>query len=319
MSSASLPVTVTLPDDEGLRQAVGELPGANILTWNFDGPPPVDDIDLVVAPYIGGGRYLAALSQARHVRLVQWQSIGYDHVPREFVGDIPVANAASVHEVATAELAVTLALAALREIPHYVRQGLDGTWKAKFSQGLADRRVLLIGYGGIGKRIEARLSGFEVEIARVARTARTETNLAGEQVRVHGFESLHERLAEADVVLIAVPLTAETTRLIDAAALAALPDGALVVNVARGKVLDTEALLAEVRGGRLRAALDVVDPEPLPADHPLWREPNVLVVPHVGGESEAFMPRISALIRRQIVHLQLGERPENLVIGEWTE
>jgi len=317
MSTA--PITVTLPDDEGLREAAGEVPGAQILAWNLDGPPPAEAIDIVVAPYTGGGAPLENLALAEHVRLLQWQSIGYDRVPAAFVAGIPVANAASVHEVATSELAVTLALAAQREVPHYVRQGLEGVWKAKFSPGLADRRVLLIGYGGIGKRIEARLAGFEVEITRVARTAREAMNLAGESVQVFGLESLHERLAEADVVMIAVPLTDGTTKLLDAAALAALPDGALIVNVARGRVIDTDALLAELQSGRLRAALDVVDPEPLPVGHPLWGAPNTLVVPHVGGESEAFLPRISALIRRQIVHLQRGETPENLVLGEWTE
>ena len=134
---------------------------------------------------------------------------------------------------------------------------------------------------------------------------------------VRGFDELHDALADAELVFLAVPLTAETTALIDAAALAAMPDGALLVNVARGPVVDTDALVAELSAGRLRAALDVTDPEPLPAAHPLWACPNLLITPHVGGDSSAMKPRMAALIHRQIAHLQRGETPENLVLGTW--
>ena len=198
-----------------------------------------------------------------------------------------------------------------------MRDGLEHRWDLRSFPSLADRRVLLIGYGGVSKAIEARLAGFEVEITRLARTSREETNLAGETVAVHGFAELHARLAEAEIVIMAVLLTAETTGLLDAAALAALPDGALLVNVARGPVVDTDALIAELSAGRLRAALDVTDPEPLPAEHPLWECPGVLISPHVGGDSSAMLPRMVALIRRQISHLRAGETPENIVVGEW--
>ena len=309
-------VLVSLPSDPGLREAVGDLPGVEFVEWDLEGPALRERFDIVVPPYWGGARPLAQLSEI-DVRLVQWQSIGYNGVAKHLPEGVPLANAATVHEGSTAELALSLALAAQRGIPQFVRDAEEERWQLRSLPSLADRRVLLIGYGGVSKAIEARLAGFEVEITRLARTARRERNLAGDVVEVRGFESLHQSLAEAEVVMLAVPLTDETRGLLDAQALAALPDGALLVNVARGPVVDTAALVQELQSGRLRAALDVTDPEPLPAGHPLWVAPNVLITPHVGGDSSAMLPRMSALIRRQIAHLQRDETPENLVLGSW--
>lgn len=321
---------VSLPTDTGLRDAVcndldsapgngaGVLDNVEFVTWDLDGPAPVPHIDIVVPPYWGGAERLERLAEVEP-RLVQWQSIGYNGLDQHVPAEIPVANAASVHETSTAELALALTLASQRGIPEFVRDGDAHIWNMRSFPSLADKRVLLIGYGGIGKAIEARLSGFEVSIARLARTTREERNLAGDTVTVHGFDRLHERLAESDVVILAIPLTDETRHLLDAAALAALPNGALVVNVARGPVVDTNALITELQSERLRAALDVTDPEPLPADHPLWACPGLLITPHVGGDSSAMLPRMAALIRRQIAQLQSGGRPENLVLGDWSE
>ncbi|WP_336662972.1 2-hydroxyacid dehydrogenase [Leucobacter sp. USHLN154] len=309
-------LVVSLPSDPGLREAVGDVDGVDFCAWDLDGPAPRDEFDIVVPPYWGGARPLAHLSEVE-ARLVQWQSIGYNGVAKHLPEGLPLANAATVHEGSTAELALGLALAAQRGIPQFVRDSDVERWQLRSLPSLADRRVLLIGYGGVSKAIEARLAGFEVEITRLARTARREENLAGDTVEVRGFDSLHECLADAEIVMLAVPLTDGTRGLLDGAALAALPDGALIVNVARGPVVDTDALVAELQSGRLRAALDVTDPEPLPAGHPLWKAPNVLITPHVGGDSSAMLPRMSALIRRQIAHLQRGEAPENLVLGTW--
>ncbi|MBL3685517.1 hydroxyacid dehydrogenase [Leucobacter zeae] len=307
-------LVVSLPSDPGLRGAVGPLAGVEFVEWDLDGPAPRRRLDIVVPPYWGGNRRLSALAEVE-VELVQWQSIGYNGLAKYLPAGVPCANAATVHEASTAELAVGLALAAQRGLADFVRAGDAGAWQGRSLPSLADRRVLLIGYGGVSRAIEARLSGFEVEITRLARTARREANLAGDTVAVHGLEDLHACLAAAEIVMIGVPLTAETTGLIDAAALAALPDGALIVNVARGPVVTTDALVAELRSGRLRAALDVTDPEPLPGDHPLWSCPNALITPHVGGDSSAMLPRMAALIRRQVAHLRAGERPENIVLG----
>ncbi|WP_025132767.1 2-hydroxyacid dehydrogenase [Leucobacter sp. PH1c] len=308
-------LVVSLPA-EGLREALGEVPGVEFVEWDLVGPAPRERIDIVVPPYWGGTRQLAALADVE-TRLVQWQSIGFNGVAKHLPEGVPLANAATVHETSTAELALALTLAAQRGIPEFVRAGDAHRWELRSFPSLADRRVLIVGYGGVSQAVEARLAGFETRITRLARTAREERNLAGETVQVRGFAELGDALADAEIVIVAVPLTDETRGMFGAAELARMPDGALLVNVARGPVVDTDALVAELTAGRLRAALDVTDPEPLPADHPLWDCPGALISPHVGGDSTAMLPRMVALIRRQIGKLQAGERPENLVLGEW--
>ena len=310
-------LVVTVPDAE-FEAALGEVSGVQVIRWDMSGDARQDRLDIVVPPYLGGNEPLTRLRRTE-TRLVQWQSIGFDGVTEYLPEGQPFANAATVHETSTAELAVGLAIAGQRGFQDFVRAGDEGRWLVGSRPSLADRRVLLVGYGGVSKAIEARLAGFEVEIARVASRPRTEQNLAGASVHVHGIDELHEQLAEAEVVIIAVPLSDATRGLFDAAALAALPDDALVVNVARGPVVVTDALVAELQSGRLRAALDVTDPEPLPEDHPLWSCPNTLITPHVGGDSSAMLPRMVALLKRQIAHLKAGETPENLVLGEWDE
>ncbi len=306
-------LVVSLPD-EGLLEELGELPGVEWVAWELDGPAPREHLDIVVPPYWGGAELLERL-QGASVGLVQWQSIGFNGVDAHLPAGIPLANAATVHEASTAELALALLLAAQRGIPEFVRDGDARRWDLRTFPSVADRRVLIVGYGGVGKAIDARLAGFETHVTRLARTARQDRDLSGKPVEVRGFESLAESLAEAEIVILAVPLTPETTGLIDAAALAAMPDGALLVNVARGRVVDTAALVRELESGRLRAALDVTDPEPLPADHPLWSCANALITPHAGGDSTAMLPRVVDLIRRQIARMQAGEQPENLVLG----
>lgn len=308
---------VSLPTDPGLREAVGAIDGVEIVDWDLDGPAPRGKIDIVVPPYWGGIRRLAKLAEI-DVRLVQWQSIGYNGLDRYLPAGLPVANATTVHEASTAELALGLTLTAQRGLQHFVRDGIEGKWDLRTFPSLADRRVLIVGYGGVGKAIEARLAGFETHITRLARSARDELNLAGELVHVHALDELHELLSDTEILIVGLPLSDATRGLFDAAALAALPDGALVVNVGRGPLVDTDALVAELTAGRLRAALDVTDPEPLPADHPLWSLPNALITPHAGGDSTAMLPRMVDLIRRQIERLRAGEAPENIVLGEWT-
>lgn len=253
------------------------------------------------------------------MRLVQWQSIGFNGVDRFLPPGLPLANAATVHETSTAELAVALMLVAQRGFAEFVRQADRSLWQLQSFPSLADRRVLIVGYGGVGRAIDARLAGFEAHVTRLAGHARTEPGPDGSDVTVRGFAELRDALGEAEIVVLAVPLTDDTRGLINAEALATMPDGALVVNVARGAVVDTDALVAELQKGRLRAALDVTYPEPLPEDHPLWECPGVIITPHVGGDSSAMLPRMAGLIRRQIAHLRAGERPENLKLGEWTD
>ena len=180
-------------------------------------------------------------------------------------------------------------------------------WQRLPGTALADLRVLILGYGRIGAAIEARLRTFEVaSVTRVARRPRTDP-------AVHAADRLLDLLPEVDVLVVIAPLTTDTEGIIDAAALSRLPDGALVVNVGRGGLVDTDALLAETSSGRLRAALDVTDPEPLPSDHPLWVVPNVLITPHVGGASSAFAPRADRLVKQQLERFAAGQPLLNVV------
>lgn len=282
--------------------------GVEFVQWDLKSPPPRDHFDIVVPPYMGGIAVLAALEGVR-AELVQSQSIGYDGVASVLPAGFVFANAASVHETSTAELALALMLAAQRGIPDFVRAAERGEWAPERLASLADRRVLIVGYGGVGKAVEARLAGFEVEITRVASRARDEGDL-----HIHGIDELPALLPAADIVVIGTPLTDATRHLVDDAFLSALPDGALVVNVARGAVADTDAVLKHATAGRLRFALDVTDPEPLPHGHPLFALPNVLISPHVGGASSAMLPRMARLLRRQIERMLAGEPPLNVVL-----
>lgn len=300
----SLVVSISEPH---LREAVGEVEGATIVEWDLTAPAP-GEIDIVVQPYMSAPALLAHVA-GTGARLVQGTSIGYDGVADHLPEGVPFANAASVHETSTAELAVGMILALQRGIPDFVRAAGEGRWASAAYPSLADRSVLVLGYGGVGKAIARRLEPFEVELVPVARTARV-----ADGVRIRAFDELDELLPQADIVVLAVPLGEHTRRLVDAAFLARMRDGAMLVNMSRGPVVVTDDLTREVASGRLRAAVDVTDPEPLPADHPLWKAPGVLITPHVGGRSSAMTPRMAAVVREQIARMRRGEEPVNVVL-----
>lgn len=307
------PITAFTVPDQTLLDACSPLPeGVRCGIWNLEGDPQgigLDEIEAVVLPYaMQSQQLLPNVRRAPKLRLVHTQSTGYDGV-RERVGDdIAIASAHGVHAAATAELAVGLALGALRGMGQAAQNQLTGTWDSKRWPGLADRRVGLLGVGGIGEEIRRRLEPFEIDLVRIGTRARTD-----EHGEVHGMDDLMELAPGLEVVIAIVPLNDSTRHIIGKQFLAALPDGAVVVNVARGPVVDTEALTAEVETGRLFCALDVTDPEPLPSDHRLWKLPNALITPHVGGNTEAFPPRIAKLIREQFATMAAGEKPKNLV------
>ena len=305
---------MTVPDERwlGLWPA-GEEP-LDVVQWDLEGaPPPALDgraPGLVVLPYLDSSRAVRNLGSLAGLQVVQTLTAGYDDVRAYLPEGVTLCNAAGVHDASTAELAVGLAIASLRGIGEFARAQTTGTWKAGYRPALADRRVLVIGAGSVGGAIADRLAPFEVSLTRVATSAREDA-----RGHVHGIDELPGLLPRHDVVVLVVPLSDATRGLVDAAFLAAMPDGALLVNVARGPVVDTAALLAEVSTGRLVAALDVTDPEPLPPDHPLWSAPGVLISPHVGGDTTAFPPRARRLLKAQLERWAAGEPLANVVAG----
>jgi phosphoglycerate dehydrogenase-like enzyme len=301
---------ISLPDREWIDLA-GPVAGVELVAWDLVGEPPRrDEIGFVVPPYMVVSPW-ERLGLLPGLRVVQLLSAGYETVLPALPAGVRLANAAGVHDASTAELAVTLTLSSLRGIPDFVvAQGRSQWLPEEFRPSLADRKVLIVGYGGIGVAIARRLSGFEVTLTAVASRPRGGDELVAS---VHGVDELPSLLPEHDVVILIVPLSEATTGLVDRDFLASMRDGALLVNVSRGKVVDTGALVEAAASGRIRAALDVTDPEPLPADHPLWRTPGVLISPHVGGVSSAFVPRAVALLREQIAAFAGGRRLRNVV------
>jgi len=299
-------ITISVPD-ESMRLRLAPVDGVSFEVWDLHSVPPAG-ITMAVMPYMAPISTLRAIT-GTGISMVQSQSIGYDGVADVLPARITFCNAAGVHESSTAELAVALTLASLRGIPAFAQAQSERHWAHARFDALADKRVLVIGQGGIGLAASARFRPFEVEVIRVATTARTDEHGA-----VHAVSELADLLPAADVVLLAVPLTAATTRLVNDDFLAAMKPGALLVNVSRGAVVDTDALVAHARAGRVRAALDVTDPEPLPTEHPLWTTPGILITPHVGGDSTAMAPRVDRLIRDQAARLVRGDEPLNVVL-----
>ncbi len=300
-------VWLSVPADE-----VPGLPdGPCYRFWGGDGDFPGDpaEVDFYVPPYMKPAEVaVAPLVAGARPRVVQTLSAGVDHVVPHLPPGTVLCNARGVHEASTAELALALVLASLRGIPRFVRGQDAERWYAGRYPALADRTVLIVGHGAIGAAVEDRLAPFECEVLRVARRERATPRGA-----VHALRALPELLPRADVVILTVPLTDATRQLADERFLAAMRDGALLVNVARGPVVDTKALLAELESGRLRAAVDVTDPEPLPPGHPLWHAPGLLISPHVGGNTSAFLPRAKRLLRGQLGRFAAGEPMEHVV------
>ncbi|HYO34678.1 MAG TPA: 2-hydroxyacid dehydrogenase [Geodermatophilus sp.] len=248
--------------------------------------------------------FVAALPR---LRLVQLTSAGAERFAGRLPDGIVLCNARGAHTPATAEWVLAATLAAQRGLPDFVRAQDAGRWTPRTHRSLVGARVLVVGAGDIGRRVGAMLAGFDVDLTVVGRTARD---------GVHGTGELPALLPHADVVVVVVPVTDETTGLVDAAFLAAMPDGALLVNAARGVVVDTGALLAELASGRLRATLDVTDPEPLPEGHPLWSAPGLLLTPHVAGAVPGTGARAQAAVLAQLRRVLAGE-PLADVVGTY--
>ncbi|WP_028637692.1 2-hydroxyacid dehydrogenase [Nocardioides sp. URHA0032] len=271
-------------------------------------PDSVGEVRFYVPPYQVGARVAEVLPRMTSLEVVQTMTAGVDNLRGAIPDGVLLCNGRGIHDTSTAELAVTLVLASLRGVPGFVRDQDRHSWRTGWHPALADKRVVIVGYGAVGAAVERRLLAFEVEVVRVARSARD---------GVHAITELPALLPEADVVVLVVPLTEETRGLVDARFLGALKDGALLVNVARGAVVDTAAVVDALHTGRLHYATDVAEEEPLPEDHPLWDAPNLLVSPHVGGASSAMWPRAHRLVRDQLRRYAAGEDLVNVMSGSY--
>jgi phosphoglycerate dehydrogenase-like enzyme len=301
---------VWLPFPDALERMGGVPAGVetDVYEGTGDPPPTIADVEFYVLPYMAGQAPARLMTRMPALRVAQTLTAGVDDVRPHLPGGVTLCNARGVHDASTAELALALVLASLRGIPDFVRSAQRGEWDGRRRDSLADRAVLIVGYGSVGAAVERRLAGFECEVRRVARRARE---------GVQAMDALPALLPWADVVVLTVPMTAGTRGMVDAAFLSRMRDGALLVNVARGPVVRTDALLPEVTSGRLRAALDVTDPEPLPPDHPLWACPNVLVSPHVGGNTSAFLPRALRLVADQLHRYVEGRELRNVISADY--
>jgi phosphoglycerate dehydrogenase-like enzyme len=298
-------ILVPWPDPETFLPQLP--PGTSYATFTVDDhdlPPAADRAVLYVTPYTFAVRVHEVMREMPALRWVQLLTAGYEHALPHLPAGVSLSNAKGVHDASTAELAMALMLAGQRELDVDARAMTSRTWVRGTTRALADCTVLIVGAGSIGAALERRLTGFETTVVKIASRARGD---------LHGPESLVTLLPQADVVVLLVPLTEETRGLMSADELAAMKPGALLVNVARGPVVDTDALVEACATGHVRAALDVVDPEPLPPEHPLWSTPGVLISPHRGGNSAAFLPRAKRLAAAQIGRFVAGEPLEHVV------
>ena len=287
-----------------LAEATGGVDGVEYVVWDGAEPPPRDDIELVVLDYRNAQMTLDRLDSLPSLAVVQTQTAGVDGIAERMPDGVLLCNARGVHDDATAELALGLTLASLRGIDAAVHS--HGHWQRGPEQrSLADSRVAVLGYGSIGRAIVARLLACRAVVTAVASSPRDD-DVVGSVVTASGVD-----WAAQHVVIVVLPLTDATRHVVDASFLARLADGCLVVNVGRGALLDTDAVIAEA--GRLRFALDVTDPEPLPDGHPLWSAPAVLITPHVAGGTTAMLPRMAALLRAQLAAYVAGRPLRNLV------
>jgi phosphoglycerate dehydrogenase-like enzyme len=299
---------VWLPDPSAER-IMGGLPDglvADVWTGGPELPSSADSVEIVIPPFPVSRPHLPLLGELPKLRLIQLLSAGAEKVIPYVPPGVTLCTARGAHDDVVAEWVLSVVLAQVHDLPRFVRSQQEGRWDFTLTDELAGKTVLILGYGSIGAAVARRLAGFDVRVLPVARTGRP---------GVHGIGSLPDLLPQANIVVLLVPVTPSTERMVDAAFLARLPDGALVVNAARGAIVDTDALLAELTSGRLHAALDVTDPEPLTAGHPLWSAPGLLLTPHVAGAGGKPMARSLAVAKAQLARYQAGEPLLN-VVGE---
>ena len=289
-------------DDLNVPSKFKRLSPANTPVENSD----LSEITFYVPTYMGGRPALELTKKMPNLKILQMPNAGYDDA-MEYVRDgMTLCNGKSIHDDSTAELAVGLTIASLRGFPDFVRNQDKSDWVHVKNKSINDRKIGIIGFGSIGTTIAKMLSGFAVEIIPFTQSGRDNTI---------AITDLDKHLPTLDVVILILPLTKESKHLFDAKRLSLMKDGALLVNVARGPIVETDALVKELNSGRITAALDVTDPEPLPNDHLLWRAKGVLISPHVGGNTTAFESRARRLIESQLNLLAEGKPLNNVIVS----
>jgi len=302
-----------VPTEEVADALVG-LPGLMVELVNPDDggqpglPASAAQVEFYVPPFFPRPASIAAMRQMPRLRVVQTMTAGIDLLRPHIPDGAVLCNARGVHNAGTAEWVVAAILASIRRFPYFAAEQAAARWSFRFTSCLAGKTVLIVGYGSIGAAVERRLNGFDVTVRRVARRARD---------GVHPIDELPTLLPGAHVVVLLAPVTTETIGMVNAAFLARMKDGALFVNAARGSLVVTADLCDELRSGRLSAALDVTDPEPLGPDHPLWAMPNVLITPHVAGSTPVSGRSALTFVRDQVERFCQGKPLLNVITGEY--
>jgi len=262
------------------------------------------EITIYIPTYMGGKKSLDPISDLTNLKTVQLLTAGYEDVIPFMRDELTLCNARGVHDFSTSELAVSLILAHYKDHREFAQSQSQGSWNHKTTGSTYGKEIAIIGAGSVAQRLKSMLAPFECKVTMFGQSARD---------GVEAISTVQATVGKFDCVVLLVPLTASTQNLVDAAFLKAMKDGALLVNVARGPVVNTDALCAELASKRLFAALDVTDPEPLTNGHPLWSYENCTVIPHVGGDSTAFEPQARAFLAEQFKRIAQGMQPINIV------
>lgn len=289
------------------------IPGIEPILWHItDDPEDAPSADVLVTERPSNPQLRSRVARIKGLKHVHLLSLGYEWVLEHLPEEVTLTNSKGAVEDATAEHCLALILASLRQLPQVGQQQRERHWTRTWTSSLHGSKVVLLGAGGVGSEIRSRLMPFKpAELTVFARTERVHE----QGFRIHSLDRIWAFLPLADVVISALPHTQETEQLIDAQFLPAMKNGSLLVNVGRGPIVDTEALLVELQSDRLHAALDVTDPEPLPADHPLWSAPNCIITPHMAGDTGQFISLVSELAVNQVIAFARGEELANRVIN----
>lgn len=298
-----------LPDGEISEAVRAILPNQDFSLFSeAQAEGDLSAVEFYVPPYLGGPGVLELLPRLAGLKVVQLLTAGVDWIAPHVPPGVLLCRAIGVHEPSVAELALGGILAMTKEIPAFVQSQTRAEWAHRRVGGLLGQRAVVLGYGAIGEATGDLLTAFGVDVTGISRSGR-EPALP--------LSALPDVLPNCDILVIVLPLTDETEGLVDGEMLSLLPKGALVVNVSRGSVVESTALEKELVSGRLRAVLDVTDPEPLPRQSPLWQLPNVLITPHVGGDSDLFPRLASQMLAAQMTRYRDGLPLAYQVVGKY--